>query len=205
MCRDLKPAIALIAINMGSHVGRTPIADIHAAAPDVPILAIAQRGEGECVVLNLSRPGRTSLLAADGVNSPVCNTGADCLQIAVAEGSLGTIRRSAEPDVFFHAVRTISLGNAWYDAGTATAIMRAMAPRQGADSHPLSPRELEVTGMISTGSSNKEISTALGIGVPTVKKHVGHILEKLGVQDRLQLGLYAARNPMMLQPNGRRR
>jgi DNA-binding NarL/FixJ family response regulator len=40
----------------------------------------------------------------------------------------------------------------------------------------------------------------LGIRLPTVKKHVMHILEKLGLQDRLQAGLYLARNAFLLKP-----
>ncbi|HET9952024.1 MAG TPA: response regulator transcription factor [Candidatus Eisenbacteria bacterium] len=205
MCASLKPAVVLITVSMESSAGRTPIGELRAAAPHLPILAMAERGEGECVVLNLMKSRRDIPRPDDGPNTIRCNRGTDCLQLAVAEGASGTIRRSVDPDVFFHAVRTVALGNAWYDAGTATALVRALAANHGADSQVLSPREIDVTGMISTGSSNKEIAQALGIGVPTVKKHVGHILEKLGVQDRLQIGLYVARNPMLLDPAGGRR
>jgi len=114
-------------------------------------------------------------------HAPMCSQGTDCLQIAVAEGASGTIRRSADPEVFFHAIRTVSSGNAWYEAGTATAIMRhALAPHTETTSHALSSRELDVAELISVGRSNKEIAQALGISEPTVKKHVGHILDKLG-------------------------
>ena len=54
-----------------------------------------------------------------------------------------------------------------------------------------------MAALLSEGLSNKEISTALAISEPTVKKHVGHILEKLGLQDRLQAGLHIARNPLI--------
>jgi len=63
----------------------------------------------------------------------------------------------------------------------------------------LSQREMEVAGLIADGRSNKEISQALHISGPTVKKHVGHILGKLKLQDRLQIGLYVARNPLVLR------
>ncbi len=206
LCATLKPAILLIALRIGTGAGRTPIVDIHAASPLTPILAMAERGEGECIVLNPPRPGRDIALAGGAPIQPLCSQGTDCLQIAVAEGASGTIRRSAEPEVFFHAIRTVSSGNAWYEAGTASAIMRhALSPHQEAHSHALSSRELDVAELISIGRSNKEIAQALGISEPTVKKHVGHILDKLGLQDRLQVGLFVARNPLVLQPQGARR
>jgi two-component system, NarL family, response regulator LiaR len=206
MAGTLKPSIVVIALRIGSSVGRTPIVDIRAAAPQVPILAMAERGEGECIVLNPPKPGRDIAIAGNMPSAPICSQGTDCLQIAVAEGASGTIRRSAEPEVFFHAIRTVSSGNAWYEAGTATAIMRhALSPNPETASHALSSRELDVAELISVGRSNKEIAQALGISEPTVKKHVGHILDKLGLQDRLQVGLFVARNPLILQPQGARR
>ena len=44
---------------------------------------------------------------------------------------------------------------------------------------------------------------ALGISEPTVKKHVGQILTKLNVQDRLQAGLFVARHPLLFARRGR--
>lgn len=205
-CAALKPSILLLALRIGTGVGRTPILDIRAVAPQVPILAMAERGEGECIVLNPPKPGRDIALGGQPAQPSMCSQGTDCLQIAVAEGASGTIRRSADPEVFFHAIRTVSSGNAWYEAGTASAIMRhALAPHTENTSHALSSRELDVAELISVGRSNKEIAQALGISEPTVKKHVGHILDKLGLQDRLQVGLFVARNPLVLQPGGARR
>jgi DNA-binding NarL/FixJ family response regulator len=135
-----------------------------------------------------------------------CSTGTDCLQLAVSEGATGTIRRNTTPDELFRAIRIIASGKAWYEAGTATAIMRHALAGNGKAPLALSSRELEVAELISAGRSNKEISSTLEISEPTVKKHVGHILEKLGLQDRLQVGLYVARNPLVLQPlEGKRR
>ena len=71
----------------------------------------------------------------------------------------------------------------------------------------LSERELDVACLIAEGCSNKEIAAALAIGIPTIKKHVGRLLKKAGLQDRLQLGLFLARNPATLRcvdPSGER-
>lgn len=53
----------------------------------------------------------------------------------------------------------------------------------------LTPREQEVARAIAEGASNKEIARGLGITERTVKLHVGAVLEKLGVRDRLQVAL----------------
>jgi DNA-binding NarL/FixJ family response regulator len=130
----------------------------------------------------------------------------DCLQVAVSEGALGALRRDAEPDQLFRAVRTVAQGNAWYEPRTAAALLkkalRTDSRKEG--TRDLSARELDVAGLIADGRSNKEIGRALGISEPTVKKHVGHILAKLGLQDRLQIGIYIVRNPLLFDTRSRR-
>src|SRR5690606_38548631 len=48
----------------------------------------------------------------------------------------------------------------------------------------LSPRECEVLEWIAAGKTNAEIAIILGLSVHTVKRHVEHVLEKLGVENR---------------------
>lgn len=58
---------------------------------------------------------------------------------------------------------------------------------------PLSPRELEVLGLIVEGLSNQQISDRLIISLPTTKTHVRNILNKLAVDDRTQAAVHAMR------------
>jgi LuxR family maltose regulon positive regulatory protein len=51
---------------------------------------------------------------------------------------------------------------------------------------PLSGRELEVLGLLAAGRSNQQIADELVVALGTVKKHVGHILDKLGAANRTQ-------------------
>ena len=55
----------------------------------------------------------------------------------------------------------------------------------------LSPRELEVLGLMARGQSNQQIARGLFISISTVKNHVHHIIEKLGVSDRVQAVILA--------------
>ena len=51
---------------------------------------------------------------------------------------------------------------------------------------PLTPREREILHLIADGFSNQEIADRLYVGVSTVKKHINHIYDKLGVKNRTQ-------------------
>ena len=73
----------------------------------------------------------------------------------------------------------------------ATALIVIDKPADPAESWAglLTPREQEVARAVAEGASNKEIARGLGITERTVKLHVGAVLEKLAVRDRLQIAL----------------
>ena len=197
-CGSLKPNVLVITLNLPGQENDAAVPAIREALPQLRILALSERGTANCLVLNPpSRPRTHQEMQL------VCECGMDCLQLAVHQGAMGTLRRSADPEDLFRAVRAVAAGQAWYDASTAGGMLQISRPG-GPDSgsRALSDRELDVAALIAEGHSNKEISTALDISEPTVKKHVGRILEKLGFQDRLQAGLFLARNPLALKPRG---
>lgn len=77
----------------------------------------------------------------------------------------------------------------------ATARLPLSPPGTAAWDAGLTEREREVAGAVAGGASNKEIARQLGITERTVKAHVGAVLEKLGVRDRLQLALRVNSRP----------
>ena len=200
--KRLKPDVAILSVRLPDQHGLTAIASLRSSFPTLRMIALAERGAEHCLVLNPPHRSGRGL----PVSSPASTMCTDCLQLAVSEGALGALRRDAAPEELFQAVRAVAQGNAWFEPRTAAAISRGAAksgdPNAARD---LSARELEVAGLISDGRSNKEIGQALGISEPTVKKHVGHILAKLGLQDRLQIGMYIVRNPLLLSGKSSRR
>ncbi len=70
---------------------------------------------------------------------------------------------------------------------------------------PLSPREIEVLGVVAGGHSNKEVATILGISDQTVKNHITAIMRKLAVNDRTHAVVYALRHGWITDAPGARR
>lgn len=88
-------------------------------------------------------------------------------------------------------------GEMWVARGTLMEYV-CQRPRKtsaGADiAKRLTKRERQVLLLLASGTSNEEISTALFISPHTIKTHIYNILKKLGVQNRLQAALWAAKN-----------
>ena len=195
LCRTLGPDVLVLDTRMPGLDGVTAIPLVRAASPGTKVIALAEHGEARCLVLNPPRPGEAWNLG----DATTCTRVTDCLQLAVAQGALGAIRRSAEPEQLYRAVRAVAAGNAWYEPGTASRLVeRALGLHPVKEVQTLSAREQQVARLISDGQSNKQIAVAMGISDRTVKKHVSNILEKLHLQDRLQIGVFVARNPLLL-------
>ncbi len=193
-CVALEPDVLLLSLNLPGQEQGAAIPTLRAAIPNLRIVALSERGAANCLVLN--PPYRQQTAAELNL---LCANGIDCLQLAVTQGAMATVRRSADPEDLFRAIRSVAEGSAWYDPTTTTGLLAASRPDGAGAAMTLSDRELGVAALIAEGRSNKEISSALGISEATVKKQVGHILEKLGLQDRLQAGLLLARNPLIFR------
>jgi len=116
---------------------------------------------------------------------------------ALRAGASGFLLKDAEPTELVAAIRTVAAG----DAVVAPRVTRRMlelfaqhlpeAGRQAPDGldprlTALTPRELEVLRAVAEGRSNAEVAEQLFLSEATVKTHVGRILAKLGVRDRVQ-------------------
>jgi DNA-binding NarL/FixJ family response regulator len=116
---------------------------------------------------------------------------------ALHAGASGFLLKSAPPRELAGAVRTVAAG----EALLAPEITRRMIeeyvrrPRPStarpAGLERLTPRELEVLGLIARGRSNAEIGAELFLSEPTVKTHVTRILAKLALRDRVQAVVFA--------------
>jgi DNA-binding NarL/FixJ family response regulator len=117
-------------------------------------------------------------------------------------GASGFLLKDAEPAELIGAIRTIARG----DAVVAPRITRLLLD-SFADQLPggtpravsplidrLTPRETEVLAAVATGLSNTEIAARLVLSEATVKTHLGRVLTKLELRDRVQAVVFAYRN-----------
>ncbi len=105
---------------------------------------------------------------------------ADILR-AIETGATGYLLKDTPREELFGAIRMVAEGKSPLDPGVATRLMQRM---RGSDEEGLSTREIEVLELVARGTSNKEIAKQLWVSETTVKSHMLHIFDKLGVTDR---------------------
>jgi DNA-binding NarL/FixJ family response regulator len=126
------------------------------------------------------RPEATNHDAAHRLHIAVRDAAAG-LRAPVSDDELAAFAREIRPD----ADARIEIE--WVN-GEPLIVVRAIARMPpGPELAVLSPRELEVAGLIARGLTNAEIAAQLGIRVGTVKDHVHQILERLGVRSRQRI------------------
>jgi DNA-binding NarL/FixJ family response regulator len=110
---------------------------------------------------------------------------------ALTAGASGFLLKDVSPEHLIAAVRLVRRGDALLAPSITRRLVERFAPRTaaggpGADLSALTPRELEVLGLVARGLSNAELAAALTLSEATVKTHVARILAKLQLRDRVQ-------------------
>jgi DNA-binding NarL/FixJ family response regulator len=109
---------------------------------------------------------------------------------ALQAGASGFVLKDDPPEQLIAALRTVAAGDALLSPAVTKQVIRRFAqlprPTPPKAVEELTARELDIFRLIAEGLSNAEISERLYIGETTVKTHVTHILQKLGLRDRVQ-------------------
>jgi DNA-binding NarL/FixJ family response regulator len=117
---------------------------------------------------------------------------------ALRAGASGFMLKDARPEEIAAGVRIVASGDALLAPAVTRTVIEEFArqpPATEAEPPPavaeLTPREQEVLALLVRGLSNPEICEQLVISEATAKTHVAHILQKLGLRDRVQAVIYA--------------
>jgi DNA-binding NarL/FixJ family response regulator len=112
---------------------------------------------------------------------------------ALRAGASGFMLKDAPAEQLINAVRVIAAGDALLAPSVTRLLIEEVSRRPPVDAAAIAPgladlteRELEVLRLMARGMSNAEIATGLYLGEATVKTHVGRVLTKLDLRDRVQ-------------------
>lgn len=116
---------------------------------------------------------------------------------AVAGGAAGYLLKGVERDRLLASLRAVAQGEMLLDPHDLVRSLRSVSDFAAGSPDlivPLTEREHEVLRLVATGLPNREIASILFVAESTVKTHVEHIIGKLGVSDRVQAAVWAARH-----------
>ena len=160
------------------------------AAEGSEAVSLTDRFRPDVVLMDLRMPGMDGVTATAVIKArhPDTNvlilttydTDADILR-ALEKGATGFLLKDEREDRIFDAIREAARGRTALAPGVASRLVERL--RGDADAH-VSDREIEILMLVAQGQSNREIARELHISDSTVKAHMLHIFDKLGVTDR---------------------
>lgn len=161
--------------------GRSALEQIRALTPDVAVLDMRMPGlRGLDVANALARDGsptRVLMLSAAQESAVV--------YAAVAAGAAGYWSKDAERDAICDAIAAVARGEKVLDPSLQSGVFTEIHAREvNVDRPVLTAREREILGLIADGMTAPAIGEQLFLSTATIKTHLAHLYEKLGVSDR---------------------
>ena len=186
--------------------------------PDIEVVGEAEDGDGavsgarelrpDVVLMDIGMPGMNGITATRLVKKESPDTAVIMLTMldqdayvyeAVKAGATGYLLKNAGLEELVAAIREVHRGGATLHPGAQAKLLKeyvALA-RRDRETYGLSRREFEILQLLADGRSNREIASELFISAQTVKTHVAHIFEKLGVGDRTEAVAAALRRGLV--------
>ena len=197
------------------------------AEPDIEVVGEAGDGtvavsmcaalRPDVVLMDVRMPGRDGIeatrdIVAAGLPSKILILTTfdldDYVYAGLRAGASGFLLKDAQPADLVAAIRTIAAGDAVLAPTAIKHLIRQFATTQPAERpgghrgaqirQALTDREQEVFARIAAGMSNSEIAASLHLSEGTVKIHVGRILAKLGLRDRVQAVVLAYESALIV-------
>jgi DNA-binding NarL/FixJ family response regulator len=194
------------------------------AEPDLEVVGEAATGEEAVDVVRRLRPdvtlmdirmpvldglAATRAILGEGIDTRVLVLTTFDLDEYVFEalraGASGFLLKDAPAEELAAAIRVVAAGDSLLAPGVTRRVIdafvrRPAAPSKGPDPalSRLTPREVEVLGLLARGLSNVDIAERLFVSEATTKTHVSNVLSKLGLRDRVQAVIFAYENGVVV-------
>ena len=124
---------------------------------------------------------------------------------ALRAGASGFLLKDAPAEELSAAIRVVAAGESLLAPGVTRRVIDAFIRRPAGLGRTidrrlalLTPRELEVLGLLARGMSNLDIAQRLFVSEGTTKTHVSNVLSKLGLRDRVQAVIFAYENGVVV-------
>lgn len=173
------------------------VAAVAASHPDILLLTtIAEGGAAVATLHDLAAAQLAvrTILLSDCIDTPYVLSS---LQLGVR----GVIPRDSAPEVLFSSIRSVMAGHYWVGreavAEPVLGLQKLSATRRRTRMFGLTRRELDIVRAVIAGYTNKEIAERSAISENTVKSHLGHIFNKLGASNRVELALFATHHRLL--------
>ena len=182
--------------------------------PDIEVVAEAgdaqealrqtERHRPDVIVMDVRLPGQSGLQACRTIRKRFPDTQVVMLTSyandafiteALRSGAAGYVLKQVGGEELIRAVRAASRGEMALDPQTASQVVTRLreleTETEAGAFRELSPREMDVLALVARGMSNKEIGSELNLSDITVRNYVSTILEKLNLNNRIELAVYA--------------
>ncbi len=165
---ESKPDVVLMDVVMPGKTGIEGLPALLQAMPDVKVLMLSMQDDPQYV------------------------------REAFEAGASGYVLKEAADTDVVEAVRAVAGGERYVHPALGARLVAADSEeRKRAESDPLSDREREVLRLLALGHTNQEIAELLFISVRTAETHRAHIMQKLGLSTRAELGRYALEHGLL--------
>jgi DNA-binding NarL/FixJ family response regulator len=177
------------------------------AADGSEVVRLAERLNPDVILLDLEMPGVDGVVALEKLRS----AGSEARTIvftaydtderilgALRAGARGYLLKGASRTEIFDAIRTVHAGGSLLQPVVTNKLLQTMSREERREeTEPLTPREIEVLGLLALGLQNKEIASRLFITERTVKFHVSSLMHKLGAENRTETVTIAAQRGLI--------
>jgi len=176
--------------------GDEAVARTRELKPDILLLDLVMpRKAGMDAMRELSTEG-------NGLNTKIIILAASIERIQIVQalqfGARGVVMKEAATQLLMKAIRAVMSGEYWVGREAVGDIVDFMRNSSSGDkqqkNYGLTKREMDILVSIVTGLSNKEIARRFALSEDTVKHHLTNIFDKVGVNSRLELALFAINN-----------
>jgi two-component system response regulator NreC len=173
------------------------------AADGNEVLRLAGDLRPDLILMDISMPGQTGIETTRELkqNLPeaqvlilTVHEDEELLREAIRAGASGYVVKRALESELFNAIAAVMRGDLYVHPVMTRALVADLTnPASPADGHAeqLTPREVQVLGLIAKGYTNVQIADTLMLSVRTVESHRANIMGKLGLHNRAELVRYA--------------